>query len=123
MNYTKDTGWYYKNGNDKSPTWSGVEYLYKFLTQNKGIGPYAKEVKQEEVEIGDIAQISFDNIKFAHTLVIVKIENVKDLSKIFIASHTFDSFNRAISSYKLKKIRYIFKGLKDYKNDKFGKLI
>ena len=25
MNYQKDIGWYYINGNNKSPSWSGVE--------------------------------------------------------------------------------------------------
>ena len=24
MNYTKNIGWYYSNGNNKSPSWSGV---------------------------------------------------------------------------------------------------
>lgn len=36
MNYAKD-GWYYRNGNDKSPSWSGVEFLHKFITNNKGV--------------------------------------------------------------------------------------
>ena len=31
LNYAKDLGWYYINGNNKSPSWSGVEYLYQFL--------------------------------------------------------------------------------------------
>ena len=39
MNYTKDIGWYYINGNNKSPSWSGVEFLYKFLINNKSVGP------------------------------------------------------------------------------------
>lgn len=30
MNYTKNTGWYYNSINDRSPSWSGVEFLYKF---------------------------------------------------------------------------------------------
>ena len=30
MNYGQ-YGWYYRNGNEKSPSWSGVEYLYKFF--------------------------------------------------------------------------------------------
>ncbi len=37
MNYNK-YGWYYNNGNDKSASWSGVEYLYKFLINNNGRG-------------------------------------------------------------------------------------
>lgn len=37
MNYIKDVGWYYRNGNDKSPSWSGVEFLYNFLINNKSV--------------------------------------------------------------------------------------
>lgn len=59
MNYNHENGWYYNNGYDKSPSWSGVEYLYKFLISNKSYGPRGKEVSQNEIEAGDIAQISF----------------------------------------------------------------
>ena len=107
MNYTKNTGWYYINGNNKSPSWSGVEFLYNFLINNKGFGPYGKVAKQEELELGDIAQLSFDGNKFEHSLVIVNIENLFTLSGIKIASHTFDSYNKSISEYIYKKIRFI----------------
>lgn len=59
MNYTRENGWYYNNGYDKSPSWSGVEYLYKFLINNKGYGPRGREVSQNEIQSGDIAQLSF----------------------------------------------------------------
>lgn len=107
MNYTKSNGWYYINGNNKSPSWSGVEFLDSFLITNKSIGPYGKRVEQNKIEIGDIAQLSFDGNKFAHTLVIVKIENKFDLNGIFISSHTFDSFNKRISEYNFEKIRFV----------------
>lgn len=107
MNYAKQNGWYYINGNNKSPSWSGVEFLYNFLTTNKLAGPYGKEVGQNKIEIGDIAQLSFDGNKFAHTLVIVKIEDKVDLNRIFISSHTFDSFNKRISEYNFEKIRFV----------------
>lgn len=29
MNYTKDIGWYYINGNNKSPSWTGGEYTFQ----------------------------------------------------------------------------------------------
>ena len=107
MNYSKSNGWYYINGNNKSPSWSGVEFLYNFLTTNKLAGPYGKEVPQNEIEIGDIAQLSFDGNVFGHTLVIVKIENKLDLNQIFISSHTLDSFNKRISEYNFEKIRFV----------------
>lgn len=107
MNYSKQNGWYYISGNNKSPSWSGVEFLYNFLTQNKSVGPYGYEVEQNKIELGDIAQLSFDGNKFFHSLVIVKIQDKTDLNQIFISSHTFDSFNKRISEYNFEKIRFI----------------
>ena len=98
MNYDKINGWYYKKAYDKSPSWTGVEFLYKFLINNKGIGPFAKKCNIEDVEIGDIIQLSFDGIKFSHTLFIVeKIDN-----NIYVATHTFDSYGRNLNTYSYK---------------------
>ena len=30
LNYNKTNGWYYINANDKSPSWTGVEFLYSY---------------------------------------------------------------------------------------------
>lgn len=89
MNYKKDNGWYYNSLNDRSPSWTGVEFLHQYLVKNKGIGPYGKEAKKEAVDIGDIVQLSFDGNQFAHTILVVK----KD-ENIYGASHTFDSFRK-----------------------------
>lgn len=107
MNYTKNLGWYYINGNNKSPSWSGVEYLYQFLITNKRVGPQAIETTQNNLQIGDIAQLSFDGKKFSHTLVIVKIESKFTLHGIKIASHTLDSLDKRISEYNFENIRFI----------------
>lgn len=107
MNYKTNFGWYYINGNNKSPSWSSVEFLYNFLTQNKSVGPYGKEVSVEQTEIGDIAQLSFNGKKYAHTVIITKKESSSDLNKIYIASHTFDSFNKKLSEYNFQKIRFV----------------
>lgn len=107
MNYQKETGWYYIHSNNKSPSWSGVEYLHQFLIGNKGMGPQGIEVAQNKIEIGDIAQLSFDGKRFGHTLIIVDIENKFSLRGIKIASHTLDSFNKPIAEYTYQKIRWI----------------
>ena len=107
MNYTKNTGWYYNSINDRSPSWSGVEFLYKFLINNNGIGPRGQNVKLDNLEIGDLIQLSFDGVKFSHTLIIVNITKPQMLDNIYVASHTYDSYNRRVSSYSFKKIRYI----------------
>ena len=107
MNYSQN-GWYYRNGNNKSPSWSGVEYLHKFLVNNKGVGPYGREVEISEIEKGDLIQLSFDGVRFHQSLVIVDIvNNIKNFSNILIASHTEDSLNRRLSTYTFNKIRFI----------------
>ena len=107
MNYTKNTGWYYNSVNDRAPAWSGVEFLHKFLVNNKGVGPRGEETLIDKLEIGDIVNLSFDGIKFSHTLIIVNIGELLTLDNIYVASHTYDSYNRKISSYNFKDIRYI----------------
>lgn len=101
MNYTKLYGWYYKNANDKSPSWTGVEFLYNFLINNKSLGPFG--AASNNIEIGDIAQLSFDGKNFTHSLIIVG----KEKQQILIASHSFDSYGRNINTYMYKKIRFI----------------
>ena len=107
MNYNKQNGWYYINGNNKSPSWSGVNFLYNFLIQNNGVGPHGVKIEQKGVKIGDIVQLSFDGIRFVHSVVIVGIENVDDISKIFIAAHTNDAYNRQLSSYGASLLRFV----------------
>jgi hypothetical protein len=103
MNYTPVLGWYYNNGNDKTPSWSGVEFLYNFLTNNNKEGPYAVEIDRSEVEPGDIIQLGTAANHFYHSSVVMKVTD----TDIFIAAHTFDSYMRNISSYSYDKIRYI----------------
>ncbi len=115
MNYNLNNGWYYIDGNRKSPSWSGVEFLYNFLINNKSVGPYGINVAQQNIEIGDIAQLSFDGKTFGHTLVIINIQNPNNLENIYVATHTIDSYNKPISEYTFKKIRFIhINGVKMY---------
>lgn len=107
MNYKKDLGWYYINGNNKSPSWTGVEFLFDFLVNNKEEGPFGKKVNQENIQLGDIIQLSFDGVKYSHSLIVTNIKKLYDLSEIKIASHTFDSYDKPISEYICKKIRFV----------------
>jgi len=38
MNYARDVGWYYNSPTDRAAAWSGVPYLYNFLTRNRSVG-------------------------------------------------------------------------------------
>lgn len=107
MNYSHINGCYYINGNHKSPSWSGVEFLYNFLISNKGLGPHGENVSQSQLNIGDIIQLSFNGLIFEHSLIVVDIQNINDLNKIYIASHTFDSLHKAVNEYSFAKIRFI----------------
>lgn len=102
MNYST-YGWFYRNGYNKSASWSGVEYLYKFLVNNKQTGPYGREAKLEELEKGDLIQLRFDGNVFGHTLIITDIRK----NHIYIASHTEDSYDRDVLTYSFRKLRGI----------------
>jgi hypothetical protein len=92
MNYAPIYGWYYSNSYNRTASWTGVNYLYEFLVNNTGAGPFAELVDISDAEPGDIAQISFsDSRVFDHSPVIVKKENQSGKSGIFIAAHTFDT--------------------------------
>ena len=103
MNFTPVTGWYYKSLNDRSPSWTGVEYLYNFLTGNEGVGPFAKEVPLNELEPGDIVQLGTSTGDYYHSPVVVAVRN----GMIFVAAHTNDAFNRPLSSYNFAQVRGI----------------
>lgn len=103
MNYTPIFGWYYNNSNDRTASWTGVEYLYNFLINNKNIGPYAKEVQKYEIEIGDIIQLGDSKYHFYHSPVVIKKED----NNIFVVAHSDDAYMRNILSYQFDNIRYI----------------
>lgn len=45
MNYSNTNGWYYRNVNDRSPSWTGVEFLYNFLVNNNGVRTICKRFR------------------------------------------------------------------------------
>ena len=105
LNYNKNNGWYYINGNNKSPSWTGVEFLYKFLVNNKSSGPKGIEASIDNLNIGDVIQLSFDKNTFSHSLIV--IQNGSNASNTLIAAHTFDTFGKSVKEYDYKKIRCI----------------
>ena len=102
MNYTPDIGWYYRSLNDRAPAWTGVEFLYDFLVNNKSIGPFAAEVGENETEIGDIIQLGRADGDFYHTVIIVKTR-----PEILIASHSNDALNRPLDTYDYDTARFL----------------
>ena len=108
MNFTPTFGWYYINANEKAPAWTGVEYLYRFLTRsNRSIGPVGRECSIEEVLPGDIVQLRFSGESFQHSPVVVRADNPRTPADILVAAHSQDADNRPLSTYEFVEVRYI----------------
>ena len=105
MNYDRNNGWYYINGNNKSPSWTGVEFLYKFLTTNNNLGPKGEKMTIDKLEIGDVVQLSFNGQIFSHSLIVIK--NGINTDNTLIATHTYDIFGKSVSEYGFEKYRCI----------------
>ncbi len=103
MNYTPVTGWYYSSANNRTASWTSVQYLYKFLTTNEGVGPRGKDTARDAVLPGDIIQLGQADGTFYHTPVVLSADG----REIYVAAHTLDSLWRPLSSYSFSRIRYI----------------
>ena len=90
--------WYYRSLNDRTPSWSGVEFLYEFLIENK----FANEMPLQNAIAGDIIQLSFDGEKYGHSLFVVEADK-----NIHIATHTLDCDMRPLDTYTYNKCRLL----------------
>ncbi len=111
MNFTPTYGWYYISEDSRSPSWSGVDELYDFLTgkpefarENGGTGPFASEVRSNRlVEVGDIIQLSNESGLFYHSLIISEIVQ----NDVLVCAHSIDSLDRPLSTYQYTGLRVL----------------
>lgn len=102
MNYTPVFGWFYRNASDRTASWTGVEYLYNFLTTNDGgVGPFAREVPLTEIQKGDIVQLGRITGDFYHSPVVVGFSG----GEILVAAHSYDVYGKKLSSYNAAVVR------------------
>lgn len=107
MNYTMLYGWYYINANNRTPSWTGVNELYRFLVGNTGAGPQGRVVSLAEIENGDVVQLRFGNGDgFNHSPVVVD-KGLGTPGTVLVAAHSNDSDCRPIASYSYTSIRPI----------------
>ncbi len=99
MNFRPTVGWYYRNANNRSPSWTGVEYFYNFMVNNRREGPFMQLVPLEGLQPGDVIQIKFREPYFSHNPVVLSVGSPPDPSNILIAAHTIDSLDRALDTY------------------------
>ena len=95
MNYTPDYGWYYISPDNRAAAWSGVGYLYRFLTTNQSVGPVGRDADLSEIELGDVIFL-YNGQRLYHTLVVT---GFAPDGEILICSHTYDSYMRRLDSY------------------------
>lgn len=95
MNYTRDYGWYYISPDDRAAAWSGVQYLYRFLTTNQGAGPVGRDADLSEIQPGDVIFL-YNGERLYHTLVVTGFDTD---GEILICAHTVDSYMRRLDTY------------------------
>jgi len=109
MNETPLYGWYYINANNKSPSWTGVEYLYDFLTRSRAsLGPVAHATTDlRDAQLGDVIQLRFNGSAFQHSPVVVQSSVDGSTDKILVAAHSADADWRPLSSYEYQELRIL----------------
>jgi hypothetical protein len=108
MNFTSIYGWYYINANQKAPAWTGSSYLYNFLTRRAdSVGPKARNCMINELQPGDLVQLSYTEREFHHSPVVVAAAAPFRPKDILVAAHTDDSDYRPLSTYPYHKIRFL----------------
>ena len=103
MNYKPTFGWYFISLDDRSPSWTGVEYFYNFIIENTDVGPFGRVSTADEVEIGDVIQLGRDGEGFYHTLIIVGFDGEEPL----VAAQTDNAYARPLSTYDYDYSRFI----------------
>ena len=110
MDFTTDFGWYYISSEDRAPAWTSVAFFYDFLTEqpvfaneNAGIGPFGREVRAREIEVGDFIQLADEAGDYYHTLIITGFEP----NDILICAHSNDALDRPLSTYNYTTLRVL----------------
>lgn len=104
MNFTPTFGWYFLSLDDRAPAWTGVDYFYRFITSNEGIGPFGRECALAEVGIGDVLQLGNDERGgFYHSVLVVDFDGEDPL----VAAQSDNYYRRPLSSYNYEYLRGI----------------
>ena len=103
MNYTPVFGWYYISLDDRTASWSGVEFFYNFIVGNRGIGPFGREVESDLIEIGDVVQLYREGAGYYHSLLVVGFDG----DEILVAAQSDDVYERPLSTYTFDNARFL----------------
>lgn len=108
MNFTPTYGWYYIDANQKAPAWTGVEYLWNFLTRTgTSVGPIGQPCSLEQLRPGDLIQLSFSGAGFQHSPIVVSARRPITPETLLVAAHSYDADNRPLSTYEYRSARFL----------------
>ena len=102
MNYKPDEGWYYRSLKDRAAAWTSVIYLYRFLTENKGPGPFAEPVPERQILPGDLVQFGDRTGRYFHTAILTQVSPVAA-----VAAHSYDAVDCPLKDYHHEKTRFL----------------
>ena len=71
------------------------------------VGPVAQPCALEDLQPGDLVQLSFNGQEFQHTPVVVRVTAPITLETVLIAAHSYDADNRPLSTYTFQDIRFL----------------
>lgn len=110
MNFTPILGWYYRSANNRSASWTDVDYLYNFLTKNivlngvgNGSGPFAEEVSLSNLSVGDVVQLAYNQTDYTHSLIVIDFKGKVPL----VAAHSVDALYKPLTAYPHPHKRYL----------------
>ena len=103
MNYKPTFGWYFISLDERSPSWTGVEYFYNFMIENTDVGPFGRVAAADEVEIGDVIQLARNEEGYYHSLLVVGFDG----EDILVAAQTDNAYARPLSTYDYDYSRFI----------------
>lgn len=109
MNFTPTYGWYYISPQMRSPSWTGVQYFFDFLTGNTGLSAFADVVEYYEANVGDVVQLG-DGELFYHSLLISEIDDYpfeNPLENIKVCAHSFPALDKPLSLYNFAEARFL----------------
>lgn len=90
----------------RAPAWTGVQYLWNFLTRTRqSVGPVGEACALEDLQPGDLVQLSFDGTTFGHTPFVIAVEQPVSTKTVLVAAHTQDADFRPLSTYAYRNLR------------------
>lgn len=104
MNFTPVYGWYYLTESDRTASWTGVEFLFNFLVNNAGPGPYGEQLALSEGEPGDVIQLYREDQGWYHTLLLT---GFNEAGEPLVSAQSDDALDRPLNTYTYDKDRLV----------------